>query len=97
MLSSHKRSSYDAIPIDHTAPMNASSETLASLAPGAPPRFLPPSLVLSRDTMSLDPSLNAQTSSNIDADNSIVTDALAALNASRSAAPDPGPVEEREQ
>lgn len=102
-LSSHKRSSYDAIPIDHAAPINTSSETRASLAPGAPPRFLPPSPGPSRNALGLDPSLKAH--SNVIADNSIVTNALAALNASRSMAlgtgpgssPGPGAAENTEQ
>lgn len=100
-LSSHKRSSYDAIPIDHTVPFNASPETRASLSPGAPPRFLPPSLNSARNVLSLDPSLKADQYDN--ADNAIVTNALAALNASRSMqlspdpSPDPGAVEKSEQ
>lgn len=98
-LSAHQRTSYDAIPIDHTAPLNASSLFRASLAPDAPPRFLPPSLDPSQSVVNTQPEaatsgdskqhVNGRFDPIPDADSSIVTSALAALDASRSAEPSP--------
>lgn len=117
-LSAHQRTSYDAIPIDHTAPLNASSLIRASLAPDAPPRFLPPSLDPSSSSSSSQTSVAANNThphhpraatpdggdrkpvgggdrgfEPVDAadDNNMVTSALAALDASRSAEPGASP------